>query len=227
MATTNDDVVNQQIQQMISFIDQEADEKVQEIQAKADEEFEIEKGRIVTNKRKKVSSFYEKKTKQLHQQKKVKESQLINETRLKILKYQEEQIEQILNEARERLLQVHNDKDQYQSLMLGLLTQGLYQLLEDKVVIQCKESDVEMVEKMLETTEVSYKEATGKEVQLKINHKRFLNADTGGGVVMSNETGSIRVCNTLEARLDMIGQQMMPEIRRMLYGANPNRKFLD
>jgi len=174
-----------------------------------------------------VSSFYEKKTKQLHQQKKVKESQLINETRLKILKYQEEQIEQILNEARERLLQVHNDKDQYQSLMLGLLTQGLYQLLEDKVVIQCKESDVEMVEKMLETTEVSYKEATGKEVQLKINHKRFLNADTGGGVVMSNETGSIRVCNTLEARLDMIGQQMMPEIRRMLYGANPNRKFLD
>ena len=35
----------------------------------------------------------------------------------------------------------------------------------------------------------------------------------------------IKISNTLEARLDMLAQQMLPEVRTMLFGANPNRKF--
>ncbi|CAF1457137.1 unnamed protein product, partial [Adineta ricciae] len=40
--------VTKQIQQMISFIQQEAAEKVEEIEAKAEEEFNIEKSRLVS-----------------------------------------------------------------------------------------------------------------------------------------------------------------------------------
>jgi len=85
--------VQKQIEHMISFIDQEAEEKVDEINAKADEEFEIEKGKLVQQQRQKIIGYYDKKAKQLEQQKRVQESQLINQTRLKILKFQEDQIE--------------------------------------------------------------------------------------------------------------------------------------
>jgi len=223
----NEKDVRKQIEHMISFIDQEADEKVDEINAKADEEFEIEKGRLVQQQRQKIIGYYEKKTKQLEQQKKVQESQLINQSRLRVLKFQEEQIETILNEARERLVRVHEDTDKYKNLLRSLVTQGLYQILEKNVIIKCRKEDVSLLEGLLGDAAESYKQASGNDVQITIAHHQYLTEETCGGIVMSNKNGTIRVCNTLSARLDMIKQQMMPEIRQLLYGKNPNRKFTD
>ena len=67
--TLTDDEVQRQIQVMVSFIDQEAKEKAEEIEAKAEEEFQIEKGRIVQQQRQKIQDHYDKKQKQLDQQK--------------------------------------------------------------------------------------------------------------------------------------------------------------
>jgi len=223
----NEKDVQKQIEHMISFIDQEADEKVDEINAKADEEFEIEKGRLVQQQRQKIMGFYERKAKQLEQQKRVQESQLINQTRLRVLKFQEDQIDTILSEAREQLLRVQEDKTKYRGLLLSLITQGLFQLLEKHVSIRCRKEDVSLIEKVMLDAAEQYKQASGNDVQIVIDDTRYLTGETCGGVVMSNKTGSIRVCNTLDARLDMIGQQMMPEIRELLFGKNPNRKFTD
>jgi V-type H+-transporting ATPase subunit E len=41
------------------------------------------------------------------------------------------------------------------------------------------------------------------------------------------QKGRIKIANTLEARLDMIAQQMIPEIRTALFGKNVNRRFTD
>ena len=48
-----------------------------------------------------------------------------------------------------------------------------------------------------------------------------------GGVEIYNGDRKIKVSNTLESRLDLIAQQMMPEVQGALFGANANRKFLD
>lgn len=50
---------------MVAFIEQEANEKAEEIEAKAEEEFNIEKGRLVQDQRLKIMEFYEKKEKQV------------------------------------------------------------------------------------------------------------------------------------------------------------------
>jgi hypothetical protein len=63
--------VNKQIQHMVSFIEQEAAEKANEILVKAEEEFNIEKGRIVQQEKLKVMSTYEKKEKQVETQRKM------------------------------------------------------------------------------------------------------------------------------------------------------------
>lgn len=56
---------------MMAFIDQEANEKAEEIDAKAEEEFNIEKGRLVQQQRLKIMEYYEKKEKQVELQKKM------------------------------------------------------------------------------------------------------------------------------------------------------------
>lgn len=56
---------------MMAFIEQEANEKAEEIDAKAEEEFNIEKGRLVQQQRLKIMEYYERKEKQVELQKKM------------------------------------------------------------------------------------------------------------------------------------------------------------
>lgn len=56
---------------MMAFIEQEANEKAEEIDAKAEEEFNIEKGRLVQEQRMKIMEFYEKKEKQVELQRRM------------------------------------------------------------------------------------------------------------------------------------------------------------
>lgn len=60
-----------QIKHMMAFIEQEANEKAEEIDAKAEEEFNIEKGRLVQQQRLKIMEYYEKREKQVELQKKM------------------------------------------------------------------------------------------------------------------------------------------------------------
>ena len=61
----NDTDVSKQIQQMVRFIRQEAEEKANEISVSAEEEFNIEKLQLVEAEKKKIRQEYEKKEKQV------------------------------------------------------------------------------------------------------------------------------------------------------------------
>ena len=60
---------------------QEANEKAEEIDAKAEEEFNIEKGRLVQQQRLKIMEYYERKEKQVDLQKKIQSSNMLNAVR--------------------------------------------------------------------------------------------------------------------------------------------------
>ncbi|XP_070763006.1 V-type proton ATPase subunit E 1a isoform X3 [Enoplosus armatus] len=196
MALTDADV-QKQIKHMMAFIEQEAKEKVEEIDAKAEEEFNIEKGRLVQTQRVKIMEYYEKKEKQIEQHKKIQMSNLMNQARLKVLKARDDMIT------------------------------AFYQLLEPKVTVRCRQQDVEMVQAAVNKNIPIYKEAVKSSIVVKIDLERFLPSEICGGVEVYNDNGKIKVSNTLESRLELTAQQMMPEIRVNLFGANPNRKFTD
>ena len=61
----NEDQVKSQIQQLVSFIHQEAQDKAREIRAKAEEDFQIRKLSAVQAAREKIRAEYEKRTKQI------------------------------------------------------------------------------------------------------------------------------------------------------------------
>lgn len=226
MALSDADV-QKQIKHMMAFIEQEANEKAEEIDAKAEEEFNIEKGRLVQTQRLKIMEYYEKKEKQIEQQKKIQMSNLMNQARLKVLKARDDMISEMLNEARQRLANVAKDPARYSGLMDGLMLQGFYQLLEPKVTIRCRKQDVQLVQASIQKNIPIYKAAVKNTLEVRIDQDNFLSPDVSGGIEIYNGDGKIKVSNTLESRLDLMAQQMMPEIRVALFGANPNRKFLD
>ncbi|XP_034079255.1 V-type proton ATPase subunit E 1a [Gymnodraco acuticeps] len=226
MALTDADV-QKQIKHMMGFIEQEANEKVDEIDSKAEEEFNIEKGRLVQTQRVKIMEYYEKKDKQIEQHKKIQMSNLLNQARLKVLKARDDMITDLQNDARQRLVEIAKDPEYYSVLLQGMLLQGFFQLLEPKVTVRCRQQDVEMVQEAVNKNIPIYREAVKINIVVKIDTVRFLSSDICGGVEVFNDNGKIKVSNTLENRLELIAQQMMPEIRVKLFGANPNRKFLD
>lgn len=114
---------------MMAFIEQEANEKAEEIDAKAEEEFNIEKGRLVQQQRIKIMEYYEKKEKQVELQKKIQSSNMLNQARLKVLKVREDHVRSVLDEARRRLGEVTKDSTRYGHVLESLITQGLYQVI--------------------------------------------------------------------------------------------------
>ncbi|KAM9808206.1 V-type proton ATPase subunit E 1a [Neosynchiropus ocellatus] len=226
MALTDADV-QKQIKHMMAFIEQEASEKVEEIDARAEEEFNIEKGRLVQTQRVKIIEHYEKKEKQIEQLKKIKMSNLMNQARLKVLKARDDMITDLLAEARQRLAHIAQDPDRYSRLLEGLVLQGFYQLLEPKVIVRCRKEDVELVQAAVNKSIQVYKKTVKSNIEVRIDQEHFLSSNICGGVEVYNENRKIKVSNSLENRMELIAQQMMPEIRVALFGANPNRKFTD
>lgn len=226
MALSDADV-QKQIKHMMAFIEQEANEKAEEIDAKAEEEFNIEKGRLVTEQRLKIMDFYEKKEKQVELQRRIQNSHMQNQARLKVLKAREEHIKNVLEEARHKLMEVTKDHDLYSKVLQKLIAQGLFQLLEKEVTIRCRQQDVRLVQSVMGAAAQEYKDATGKDVAVKLDTDSFMPSDGCGGVEMITNKAKTKVTNTLESRLELISQQLLPAIRVALFGRNPNRKFND
>ncbi|KAF7638573.1 hypothetical protein Mgra_00001951 [Meloidogyne graminicola] len=223
----SDNDVQKQLRHMMAFIEQEANEKAEEIDAKAEEEFNMEKGRLVQQQRQKIMEYYEKKEKQVELQRKIQRSNMQNQGRLQCLKARDEHVKSVLNEARSNLSKISADRNRYPPILKGLILQGLFQLLEKQVVIRCRKSDVDLVEQLLPECIEELNKAWGDTTQVIIDSDQYLSPETAGGVEMLAKNGKIRVSSTLESRLDLIADQIVPHIRTALFGPNPNRKFFD
>ncbi|KAA0197520.1 putative ATPase H+ transporting lysosomal 31 kDa V1 subunit E [Fasciolopsis buskii] len=222
----NDTEAQRQIRHMVAFIDQEAREKVEEIDAKAEEEFQIEKSRLVQSQRMKIMEYYSRKEKQIELSKKIQDSNLKNLSRLKVLQSRENHVEMLLDEAKQRLAELSRDRPRYEACIRGLITQSLLQLLEPEVVVKCRASDQELVQTVLPSCLSAYKQMVNTDCRVAIA-KEYLPESSAGGVELSSKDGRIKVVNTLESRLDQISEQMMPQLREILFGVNENRKFRD
>jgi len=226
MALSDADV-QKQIKHMMAFIEQEANEKAEEIDAKAEEEFNIEKGRLVQQQRLKIMEYYERKEKQVELQKKIQSSNLLNQARLRVLKARDEHKDNVLNDAKIQLGNITRDQQKYSNLLSGLIAQGVCQLLEPKLTIRCRQQDQSLVQSVIASAVASVKDKTKIETEVTLDTEVFLDSKCAGGIELLAKNGKIKVDNTLEARLNMVAEATMPKIRNALFGVNSNRKFFD
>ncbi|PHZ15124.1 ATPase, V1/A1 complex, subunit E [Rhizopus microsporus ATCC 52813] len=229
MSTTgplNDEEVFNEMKKMVAFIKQEAIEKAREIKVKADEEFNIEKAKIVRQESLNIDAVFERKIKQAEVQKRIAQSNHINKTRLKILQERQQVLDEVFEEANQRIHQVSDDQETYAALLEGLVLQSAYALMEPEMVIRCREKDVDAVNGVLEAVADKYEETMKHRPTFTISEE-YLPESSAGGVIMSGHYGKITVNNTLDARLDIVKDEMLPQIRVALFGHSPNRSFFD
>jgi len=220
----NDDEVLNELNKMVAFIKQEALEKAREIKVKADEEFAIEKAKLVKQEQLAIDAQYEKKLKGAQVSQKIAQSTLTNKSRLRLLHRREEHIQDLFATCRSQVVTLSSsDTDAYSDFLVGVLTQGYLYLMEPSVVVHSRKSDVTAVEEAAFTAAEKYKEISGRDI--KVDVKGTLSDDIAGGVKLVSGTGRITLDNTLDERLRLLEDRMLPEIRKDLFGPNENRKF--
>ncbi|OLN97260.1 V-type proton ATPase subunit E 2 [Colletotrichum chlorophyti] len=212
---------------MTAFIKQEAMEKAREIEIKANEEFAIEKSKLVRQETDAIDGQYEKKFKQAQMSLQITRSTVSNKTRLKVLGARQELLDSIFEDARKKLPQSTKDKSKYQTILKNLILEGLYALNEPEVAIRARKADFEAVKKAIEDAAKEYKKETGKESTAKVDESDPLPAESAGGVYIIGGKGKIEINNTFEERLNLLKDTALPAVRETLFGKNPNRRFTD
>uniref|UniRef100_A0A914C7J2 V-type proton ATPase subunit E n=1 Tax=Acrobeloides nanus TaxID=290746 RepID=A0A914C7J2_9BILA len=212
---------------IVAHIEQECDEKIEEIEVRANEEARKEVNRIVKDQCEKISKHYQNKHKQIDLALKVHHSTTVNKAKLECLRARDTLLKDVLKEARKNLTLIAADNKRYPYILKGLIMQGLLQLLEQEVVLRCKESELELIESILPETLREFEKISELKTDVIVDTKKCLPKDAAGGVELSTRDGRISVMSTLESRLDLISGQIVPQIRTALFGANPNRKFFE
>ncbi|EGU78494.1 V-type proton ATPase subunit E [Fusarium oxysporum f. sp. raphani 54005] len=223
----SDQQVNNELSKMTAFIKQEAMEKAREIEIKANEEFEIEKSKLVRQETDAIDSQYEKKFKQATMSQQITRSTVANKTRLKVLGARQELLDNIFEEAQKKLAEGAKDKGKYQKALKGLLLEGFYALNEPELQVRARKKDYDVVKKAIEEAAKEFKKELGKDITAKIQEDDPLPEGIAGGVVVISGNGKIDIDNTFEARLRLLEESAAPAVREALFGKNPNRKFFD
>ncbi|KAI8615343.1 ATPase, V1/A1 complex, subunit E [Chytriomyces sp. MP71] len=221
----NDNEVAAEMNKMVSFIKQEALEKAREIKVKADEEFNIEKAKLVRQETIAIEAFYQKKLKQTEVARKIAQSNHVNKNRLRVLQQRQQVLNDLFTEVRGKLNTISGDSGKYAALLKDLLLQAFFQLMEKKITVQCRKKDVDAVTKAIGEAVAAYKEKLGTELDVKIDPTNSIPESSAGGVVVSANEGRFLLNNTLEARLDLLSDAMLPDIRIMLFGVSTTRAF--
>jgi V-type H+-transporting ATPase subunit E len=228
----NDTDVAKQIQQMVRFIRQEADEKASEISVSAEEEFNIEKLQLVEAEKKKIRQEYERKEKQVEVRKKIEYSMQLNASRIKVLQAQDDLVNKMKEDAMKELLRVSHNHHEYKNLLKELIVQGLLRLKEPAVLLRCRKEDHHHVESVLHSAKNEYaSKANVHEPEIIVDHSVYLPPAPSddddahghfcsGGVVLASRDGKIVCENTLDARLEVVFRKKLPEIRKLLFGQN-------
>lgn len=103
--------------------------------------------------------------------------------------------------------------------------QGLLQLMEENVTVTARSTDVQLAQTAAQAAEKAYKEKSGRTTRVEV--KEGLSSECHGGVILSGHGGRININQTLDERLRLLEDRMLPEIRNDLFGPNENRKFFD
>jgi len=211
-----------QVNQMKEFILNEAKDKAEEIDAKALQEFTIEKFKIVSQTKDKVRQEYVKKVKAVETDQAIKRSSAINKSRLEKIRSRQDMIGKVAEESKGELVKKLKSEATNKAFIQKLIVQGLLMLLEDEVAVRCRASDTALVSACLAPAAQEYSTVIAKEtgakkmVKLSVDQTK-LSPNCLGGVMLSCAGNTITIDNTIDARLELVLEQAKPNIRALLF----------
>jgi len=219
-----------QVTQMKEFILNEAKDKAEEIDAKALQEFSIEKFKIVNSNKENIRKEYQRKTKQVDTQAAIARSTAINRSRLEKLRLRQDVIARVAEQSKTALVEKLKDQATNKAFITKLIAQGLLMLLEDEVQVRCRAQDDALVAGCIADAVKEYSALVQKETGVTKTVKVSLDKANKlpplsscppsclGGVVLACASSTITIDNTIDARISLLMEQAKPNIRKLLFG---------
>jgi len=211
----NDEEVLSEMNKMVAFIKQEALEKAREVKVKADEEFAIDKAKLVKQEQQAIDAQFERKRKGAETAQKIHQSTLTNKSRLRLLHRREEHLQDLFASARTQIARLADDEGRYVQFLEGVIVQGLLQLLEPSAMVYVRAKDEVVAGRALGCAKKTYHEISGRKVELEL--EASLSDEFAGGVKVVSGSRRITLDNTLDERLRVLENRMLPEIRYDLF----------
>ncbi|KAJ1938077.1 V-ATPase V1 sector subunit E, partial [Kickxella alabastrina] len=177
----NDEEVYSEMNKMVAFIRQEAQEKALEIKVKADEEFNIEKAKLVRQESINVEAQFQRKVKQAEVKQRIMTSTLINKSRLQVLQARQEMLDTVFSDAQEQLAKVPEDAEKYKQLLADLCVQAFVQLNDRRVNVRGRKADLELIKEAVVLAVEVYKKR-GKDIVATVVEDSPLSDTVLGGV---------------------------------------------
>ena len=214
--------MNQNINQMTSFILNEAKDKAEEISAAALQDYSVAKSKILNEMQKDKIEKIQKELKKKETQRAIEKSTAVNKSRLEKIKARQNVLGKISALAREDITAKLKSEKELGAYLTKLIVQGMLMLVEDEVSVRCRAVDDGVVKGILGDAQAEY----AKIIKGETNAEKatVLSLDAGklpagsiGGVVLTCQKGSITVDNTIDSRLELVMEQAKPRIRQLLF----------
>lgn len=223
---------NAQIKQMIHFINQESNEKVEEIKTRTLAACNAEKLDNLNRLEAEAKDKVEKSNKERTTQKKIERSKFVNETRLAAMRNRDVLIKQLKQATLQKLASIPQNPN-YADLVRVLIIESLMNMCEKNVFVQCRKEDEAVVSAQLDSAAKGYcdlmSKASGKSitVNLTLDKDNYLApapvagseaVSCCGGVVLHAKNRKIICKNTLDSRLDIAFDALTPQLRGVMFG---------
>ena len=212
-----DQKVQRQLQQMIKFIEFEAQTKEQEIRSNAEQECEREKSTFIEKERKKLENDYIRRVKEAEVKKRITFSQELSTSRLQLLQTEDKHIQTLLTEVKGKLMNEVN-KESYNELLIKLIKEGMKKVEDKEVIIRGLERDKSKISNAIENVKKEMNDIT-----IIYDDQHFLDENCIGGVAIASKDERIVCNNTLEQRLNQALTISLPLIRKTVFPSLKNQ----
>eukprot|EP00658_Telonema_sp_P-2_P059183 TRINITY_DN4791_c0_g1_i5.p1 TRINITY_DN4791_c0_g1~~TRINITY_DN4791_c0_g1_i5.p1 ORF type:complete len:217 (+),score=105.81 TRINITY_DN4791_c0_g1_i5:26-676(+) len=212
---------DRQIQSMIDFIEREAHEKAEELDQAAQEEYDVEKMRLVEAEKAKIRTGLEKKKKQVEIDRRVASAHHSKKQRIRLMEERGKVLDDLKDVCKSKILGIVQDAKQYKVLMATLINQSVA-AIQDDCLVQCASEDEAIVKALFSEAQAEYTKNTGNKVSITMSADKLNREETWGGVIVRSADGRITCNNTLVARMSHCFEEQLPRIRFNLL--NPDAK---
>ena len=131
---------------MIAFIQAHGNERVDEIQMQAENDFTVQKEKMIEAEKKRLYDQFNKDMNIAEINLKIEKSAEQNKIRINKMQKTNELVESLRGEAKKAMQErMQNNRAEYSALLKQLLVQGLIKLIEPKVTLRCRETDHDLL----------------------------------------------------------------------------------
>jgi len=213
----------EQVAHMRDFIIHEANEKADEIRAKAEEDYNSEKQTLIEEEKLRLRKDYERRQKNIEQEARIENATQQNKFKLDILKAASSEMDDVFGEALKALEKIPGDAGKYSKLITELVEEGAVKIGQKEVKVRCRAADKAVVQKAISSCGGGIKatyDDTPFEVDKNVNK---VDSKVAGGVMVTSMDGKITVSQSLNARLQIAYDTAFPIVKPLLFSQSGSK----